>query len=72
MTKKQFRVKTNRLIQNREKKCDFDVMFRGRKYHIDIAMIDHEENVVWYEGTTQKMGVPFSRLFAPSEIEVPK
>jgi hypothetical protein len=57
---------------NRKERCDFDVNYYGEKWHIEMAWIQSNGDIAWYDGGIYRDGVKFMRIFSPNEIDVPK
>jgi hypothetical protein len=57
---------------NRKERCEFDVNYNNEIWHIEMAWIQANGNVAWYDGGIYRDGVKFMRIFSPGEIVVPK
>jgi len=56
---------------NRKEHCDFDAVVNGETWHIEMAWLQKNGDVAWYDGGTFRNGVKFLRIFGPQEISPP-
>ena len=57
---------------NRKEDCNFDVIVKGRKWHINTAWIQPNGEVAWFDASTERNGVTFYQIFSPDELEHPQ
>jgi hypothetical protein len=52
--------------------CNFDVIVKNEKYHINRVWRKKDGNPCWWEGSIIRDGVEFMRIFGPDEITIPE
>ena len=57
------------MIANRKESCSFDTFVNGEKWHIEMAWIQENGEIAWYEGGIHREGVKFTQIFEPSKIK---